>query len=235
MEQFKNDCRQFEEILFRFEPFKSNKKRFNIRAILAPSLEQGNDIPADSIYRNSILETSFYTFNSERYCMTRANKMMYDLAANAPHDQVYILVNRTKYGGGGIYNQYCVSVSGNLESAKIIVHEFGHGFAGLGDEYMGDVSYNDFYPLHVEPWEPNLTTLVSFEKKWGHLIAPGTPVPTPDTPEYFNVTGVFEGGGYATKGIYRPAHDCLMNTFNNDVFCPVCTEAIQKMIDFYSK
>jgi hypothetical protein len=235
MEQFKKDCKRFADILFSFEPFKSNKDKFNIRGVLAPSQEQGNDIPADSVYRNSILETSYYTFDSERYCMTRANKTMYDLAANAPRDQIYILVNQNKYGGGGIFNQYCVSVSGNLSSAKIIVHEFGHGFAGLGDEYMGDVSYNDFYPLNVEPWEPNLTTMVDFGKKWGHLIQPGIPIPTPDTPEYSAVTGVFEGGGYATKGIYRPAHDCLMNTFDNDVFCKVCSEAIQKMIDFYSK
>ncbi len=235
IKKFKRDCQQFAEIMFSFEPFRSNKTKFNIRGILAPSTESGNDIPADSVWKNSILETNFYTFDSERYCMTRANKTMHDLAANVPYDQIYILVNQEKYGGGGIYNQYCVSVSGNLRSAKIIVHEFGHGFAGLGDEYVGDVSYNEFYPLDVEPWEPNLTTLVDFDKKWGTLIQPGVPVPTPDTKEYEQVIGVFEGGGYASKGIYRPAHDCLMNTFNGNAFCGVCQEAIQRMIDFYTK
>jgi hypothetical protein len=235
LKKFKKDCRQFAEILFSFEPFRSNQSKFNIRGVLAPSKESGNDIPADGEWKNSILETSFYTFDSERYCMTRANRTMYDLASNAPYDQIYILVNRDKYGGGGIFNQYCVSVSGNLSSAKIIVHEFGHGFAGLGDEYVGDVSYNEFYPLDVEPWEPNLTTLVHFDRKWGSMITPGVPVPTPDTKEYEQVIGVFEGGGYATKGVYRPVHDCLMNTFNGDVFCGVCRDAIQRMIDFHTK
>lgn len=235
LKKFKKDCQQFAGILFTFEPFRSNRSKFNIRGVLAPSQETSNDIPADGVWKNSILETSFYTFDSERYCMTRANKIMYDLAANAPYDQIYILVNQDKYGGGGIFNQYCVSVSGNLSSAKIIVHEFGHGFAGLGDEYVGDVSYNEFYPLDVEPWEPNLTTLVQFDRKWGAMITPGVPVPTPDTKEYEQVIGVFEGGGYATKGVYRPVHDCLMNTFNGDVFCGVCRDAIQRMIDFHSK
>ncbi|HOW24286.1 MAG TPA: M64 family metallopeptidase [Bacteroidales bacterium] len=235
LKKFKKDCQQFAGILFSFEPFRSNRSKFNIRGVLAPSQEPGNDIPADGVWKNSILETSFYTFDSERYCMTRANKTMADLAANAPYDQIYILVNQDKYGGGGIFNQYCVSVSGNLSSAKIIVHEFGHGFAGLGDEYVGDVSYNEFYPLDVEPWEPNLTTLVHFDRKWGAMITPGVPVPTPDTKEYEQVIGVFEGGGYATKGVYRPVHDCLMNTFDGDVFCGVCRDAIQRMIDFHSK
>ncbi|HNS16357.1 MAG TPA: M64 family metallopeptidase [Bacteroidales bacterium] len=235
LKKFKQDCQQFAENLFSFEPFRSNRSKFNIRGVLAPSCESGNDIPADGVWKNSILETSFYTFDSERYCMTRANRTMHDLAANAPYDQIYILVNQEKYGGGGIYNQYCVSVSGNLSSAKIIVHEFGHGFAGLGDEYMGDVSYNDFYPLDVEPWEPNLTTMVDFDRKWDSLVQPGVPVPTPDSGEYEHVIGVFEGGGYATRGIYRPAHDCLMNTFRVNDFCGVCQKAIQQMIDFYSK
>ncbi len=235
LKKFKKDCRQFAEILFSFEPFRSNRSKFNVRGVLAPSSESGNDIPASGVWKNSILETSFYTFDSERYCMTRANKTMHDLASNAPYDQIYILVNQDKYGGGGIYNQYCVSVSGNLSSAKIIVHEFGHGFAGLGDEYVGDVSYNEFYPLEVEPWEPNLTTMVDFDRKWTTLVEPGIPVPTPDNTEYEQVIGVFEGGGYATKGIYRPAHDCLMNTFRVDDFCGVCHRAIQQMIDYYSK
>ncbi len=235
MKKFKKDCLQFAENLFSFEPFRSNRTQFNIRCVLAPSQESGNDIPADGVWKNSLLETSFYTFDSERYCMTRANRTMYDLAANAPWDQIYVLVNQNKYGGGGIYNQYCVSVSGNLSSAKIIVHEFGHGFAGLGDEYVGDVSYNDFYPPDVEPWEPNLTTLVNFDRKWGSMISHGVPVPTPDTKENEQVIGVFEGGGYATRGVYRPSHDCLMNTFDGDVFCGVCLDAIQRMIDYYTK
>ncbi|MCK5839807.1 MAG: peptidase M64 [Bacteroidales bacterium] len=233
---FIKDCQQFAEHLFQFSPFKENSDNFNIRGILAPSEDQGNDIPADSVWKRSIVSTSFYTFDSERYCMTRDNKTVRDLAANVPYDQIYILVNQAKYGGGGIYNHYCVSVNSNEKAAKIFVHEFGHGFAGLGDEYYtSSVAYSDFYPLNIEPWEPNITTMVDFDKKWKHLLAKKTPIPTPDTEEYFQTLGVFEGGGYAAKGVFRPAHDCLMNSFEGDEFCGACKEAIQKMIDFYSE
>jgi len=158
------------------------------------------------------------------------------MAANAPYDQIYILVNSKKYGGGAIYNYYSVSVNSNSKAAKIFVHEFGHGFAGLGDEYYNsEVAYSDFYPTDVEPWEPNLTTLVDFDRKWKHLLKKKTPVPTPATKKYIKNLGVFEGGGYAAKGVYRPAYDCLMKTFDGDKFCGACSEAIQKMIDFYSE
>ncbi len=232
---FINDCNKFAEELFTFEPYTSLKNKFNIRGVLAPSSESGTDIPADTVWKKSILNTSFYTFDSERYCMTYDNKSVRDLASNAPYDQIYILVNSPKYGGGAIYNYYSVSVNSNTHAAKIFIHELGHGFAGLGDEYFTDeVAYSDFYPLDVEPWEPNLTTLVKFDKKWNSLIDHKTPIPTPINKKYMDKTGVFEGGGYASKGVFRPAVDCMMNTFKSNEFCPVCKEAIVKMIQFYA-
>jgi len=236
MELFVNDCQEFAGHLFSFEPYKSNSHKFNIRGVLAPSPESGTDIPAENIWKKTLLGTSFYTFDSERYNMTTDNKSVRDMAANAPYDQIYILINHEKYGGGAIYNYYSVSVNSNRQSAKIFIHEFGHGFVGLGDEYYNsEVAYSDFYPLDVEPWEQNITTLVDFDSKWKHMLAPGTPIPTPATEEYKNVTGVFEGGGYAAKGVYRPAQDCLMNTFEGEVFCAACKAAIQQMIDFYTE
>ncbi len=233
---FINDCQKFANLLFSFSPYSENKDKFNIRAVLAASEESGNDIPGDSIWKKTLMNTGFYTFDSERYCMTMDNKSVRDLAANAPYDQIYILVNNEKYGGGAIYNYYSVSVNSNILASKIFVHEFGHGFAGLGDEYYNSpTSYNDFYPLDVEPWEPNLTTLIDFDSKWKHLLKKKTPIPTPPKKKYLDKPGVFEGGGYVAKGVYRPAYDCLMNSFKGDKFCETCTEAIQKMIDFYSK
>jgi len=103
--------------------------------------------------------------------MTKDNKSVRDLAANAPYDQIYILVNNKKYGGGAIYNYYNVSVNSNEKAAQIFIHELGHGFAGLADEYYNSsTSYNDFYNLEVEPWEPNITTLVDFDSKWKNLV-----------------------------------------------------------------
>jgi hypothetical protein len=237
MGSFIDDCKRFASELFSFLPYSENKDKFNIRAVLAPSPESGTDIPADSTWRRTLMNSNFYTFDSERYLMTTDNKHVRDLAANAPYDQIYILANSSKYGGGSIFNDYSVSVNSNAKAAKIFIHEFGHGFAGLGDEYYtpGSTSYNDFYPLDVEPWEPNLTTLVDFSKKWKDLLDKKTPVPTPDDPKLYGKPGVFEGGGYVTKGVYRPAHDCLMNTFKGDIFCPACERGILKMIDFYTK
>lgn len=234
LDLFKEDCEKFANYLFSFKPYDQNRNKFNIYGVLAPSGESGVDKPGDSVWKKTILNSSFYTFDSERYCMTMDNKSMRDLAANAPYDQIYILANDPKYGGGGIFNQYCLSVNSNLAAAKIIIHEFGHGFAGLGDEYYNsEVAYSEFYPTDIEPWEPNITTLVDFDSKWKHLLADSIPVPTPPLPRYMNSLGVFEGGGYVAKGVYRPRYDCLMNTFNGDSFCGACREAIQKMIDFY--
>lgn len=234
--KFINDCIAFSKTLFNFSPYDRYSDQFNIRGVLAPSLSSGSDIPADSVWSNTQVSTSFYTFDSERYCMTYDNKSVRDLAANAPYDQIYILVNSTKYGGGSIYNHYSVSVNSNRSAAKIFIHEFGHGFAGLGDEYYdSDVAYNEFYPLDIEPWEPNLTTLVDFESKWKHLVDKDTSIPTPATEEYLYKTSVFEGGGYVSKGVYRPADDCLMNTFRGDRFCQACQEAIERMILFYTE
>ena len=101
------------------------------------------------------------------------------MAANAPYDQIYIIANSSKYGGGGIFNDYCVSVNSNAAAAKIFIHEFGHGFAGLADEYYdSSTSYNEFYPKDVEPWEPNLTTLVDFGSKWKSMLPSGTAIPS---------------------------------------------------------
>lgn len=236
MGNFIADCQKFKEILFSFSPYKEHSNKFNIRGILAPSPQSGTDIPADTIWKETLLNSTFYTFDSERYCMTSDFKSVRDMAANAPYDQIYILVNSDKYGGGAIYNYYSLSVSGNLSAAKIFVHEFGHGFAGLADEYYNsDVAYSEFYPLDVEPWEPNITTLVDFDRKWKNLMHKNTPVPTPDTGKYVQQLGVFEGGGYAAKGVYRPRHDCLMKTFEGNSYCEACYQAIEKMIDFYTE
>lgn len=234
MGQFIKDCDNFTESLFSFAPYINNKDKFNIRGVLASSEDSGGDIPAEGIWKNTILGSSYYTFDSERYCMSLDNKSIRNLAANAPYDQIYILLNDPKYGGGGVYNFYCLSVNSHKAAAKIFIHEFGHGFAGLGDEYYNDeVAYTGFYQLDVEPWQPNLTTLVNFDSKWKHLLDENTPIPTPPEGKYMNSLGVFEGGGYEAKGVYRPRYDCLMKTFRGKTFCGACSEAIQKMIDFY--
>ena len=236
MDSFKEDCERFAGYLFNSSPFKENKDKFNIWGIEAPSLESGTDIPKKNIWKKTLVNSNFYTFDTERYLMTTDNKTLRDVASNAPYDQIYILANSDKYGGGAIYNHYSISVTKDKNFEFIITHEFGHGFASLADEYWtSDVAYQDFYPQDVEPTDPNLTTLVDFDTKWKYLVEEGTPIPTPDTDQFKDKVGAFEGGGYMEKGIYRPMHDCSMKSIKVDGFCPVCKRAIQQMIDFYSE
>lgn len=233
MGKFVKDCQFFVKSLFSYAPYNRYQDRFNIRAVMVPSQDSDITMPGDKLYRNTALSCSFWTFDSERYCMTYDNETMKTLAGQVPYDQIYILANTKKYGGGGIFNSYCVSTTGNSYSSDVIIHEFGHGFAGLADEYAYDGTDN--YSLEVEPLEPNITTLVDFEAKWKDMLGKKTPVPTPVDKKHENTVGVYEGAGYQLNGIYRPMIDCLMNTFNGDKFCPVCERAIERMILHYTE
>ena len=233
MGKFVQDCQFFMKSLFSYAPYNRYQDRFNIRAVMVPSQDSDITMPGDKLYRNTALSCSFWTFDSERYCMTYDNETMKTLAGQVPYDQIYILANTKKYGGGGIFNSYCVSTTGNSYSSDVIIHEFGHGFAGLADEYAYEGTDN--YCLEVEPWEPNITTLVEFDSKWKDMIGKKTPIPTPVDKKYENTVGVYEGAGYQMYGIYRPMIDCLMNTFNGDNFCPVCERAIERMILIYTE
>ncbi|HEX2963577.1 MAG TPA: M64 family metallopeptidase [Ignavibacteriales bacterium] len=236
MEKFRRDCKKFAQYLFNTTPYKENKDKFNVWGVEAVSEDSGTDVPAKNVWKKTAVNTTFFTFDLERYLMTSDNKSLRDIAANVPYDQIYILVNTDIYGGGAIYNHYSVCVSDNRFEEYIFTHEFGHGFAGLGDEYYtSDVAYENFYPEGVEPWEPNLTTLVHFENKWKNMVAQNVPVPTPMGKDYEKTVGVFEGGGYVAKGVYRPRMDCTMKSITVNNFCPVCQEAIEKMISFYSE
>jgi hypothetical protein len=236
MEKFRADVRRLTDSLFVVKPFSTYKNKFNMYAVMAPSLEEGADIPGDNLWKNTLLNSSFYTFDSERYLTTLDFWKVRDIAALAPCDQVYVIVNTNKYGGGGVYNHYSLTSAGNGLSPQVFIHEFGHGFAGLGDEYYdSEVSYTDFYPTSIEPWEPNLTTLVDFPSKWKNFVSPQTPVPTPAISKYNNTTGVFEGGGYVAKGVYRPAIDCRMKSNEPEDFCKICQYSIERMILFITQ
>ena len=230
MDKFLEDARRSAGYIFSEEPFMSSRQHFNVRAVKSAGQDSGTDIPGIGTWKNTVMNSSFYTFGIERYMTTMDFKSVCDVAACAPYDQIYILVNTDKYGGGGIYNHYSISAADNLQSRAVIIHEFGHAFGGLADEYYNSaVAYNDFFPLDVEPWNPNLTTLIDFASKWEHLIAEGLPVPTLPEESNEDVVGVYEGGGYVAKGVYRPMIDCRMHT-NDAAFCPVCSSALKQMM-----
>lgn len=236
MAKFRADAARFADYLFAVEPFASRRSDFNIWAVEAVSEESGPDIPHQGIWKNTAAGATFYTFGIDRYLTAPDHTRLCDLAWNTPYDILYVLVNTGKYGGGGIYNFYGLSMSDHPLAKDVFPHEFGHAFAGLADEYYtSEVAYQDFYSLDVEPWEPNLTTLVDFDKKWHDLLDKNTPVPTPNTGAYAHIVGVFEGGGYISTGVFRPALDCRMKSNATKDFCPVCFRAIVKMIDTYCR
>lgn len=235
MGKFVKDCDFFVKSLFSYAPYDRYRASFNVRGVMVASEESGCTMPGDKVYKNTAMRFSFWTFDSERYCMSTDNRDIRDLAGQVPYDQIYVLVNTEKYGGGGIYNFYCSSASSNSFSSDVIIHEFGHGFAGLADEYYYAGASEHMYNIALEPWEPNITSLVDFSNKWGDMIDKKTPLPTPREKKYESTIGVFEGGGYEAKGMYSPHMDCLMKTFKGHEFCPVCQRAIERMILYYSE
>jgi len=186
--KFEKDLKHFTTVFLNHEPYKSLQNKFNIYGVLKASEESGIDEPGAGIYKNNILGTTFYSLGSERYVLTENNKTVRDLAAQVPYDAIYIMCNSERYGGGGIYNFYCTFVSDNQFSDYIFLHEFGHSFGGLADEYYtSDVAYNEFYPKGVEPVEPNITRLLDEDRlKWKDLITPGVEIPTPWEKEDFD-------------------------------------------------
>ena len=220
MPQYLDHCRQAMKALFRHEPFKSLRPRFNIIALTTPSVDSGVSIPGKGLWLNTVLGSHFDTFYVPRYLTTLHLKQLHNLLAGTPYEHIIILANTPNYGGGGIYNSYNLSYTGGDKFEPVVVHEFGHSFGGLGDEYP----YGEEDPMYfadTEPWEPNLTTLHDFSQKWQNLIDQGR-------------ASLVEGGGYQTKGVWRGQADCRMRTNEEPDFCPVCQQALEHLIRFYT-
>ncbi len=179
--KFRADLARFTALLLGFEPYRTLAGRFNVWGVLLPSADSGCDEPSRGVFRRTALGTSFDSLGSERYLLTEDNRALRDAAAHVPYDAVYVMVNQARYGGGGIYNAFCTFTTDNQWSDYVFLHEFGHCFAGLADEYYtSSTAYNEFYPRGVEPAEANITALLDPARlKWRELVAPGTPVPTP--------------------------------------------------------
>ena len=221
MDVFLNDCRIAMKSLFEHEPFKQNQLKFNMVAVMPPSVESGTSEPNKGIWKNTPLGSHFDTFYSERYLTTLHLKKLHDVLAGIPYEHIIVLVNTDRYGGGGIYNSYNLTYAHGKHFRPVVVHEFGHSFGGLGDEYP----YGDDDPMYfadTEPWEPNLTTKHDFNGKWENLIKD-------------KKAGFIEGGGYLSKGVWRGYENCRMRTNEEPEFCLVCQQALQRLIDFYTK
>jgi hypothetical protein len=254
------------------------------------------DEPRQKSYKKTVLDASFNAFDLDRYMLIEADHRLHEIAAQVPYDALVVLVNSNRYGGGSIAFDYCVTTVDHQASPGVFLHELGHSFGGLADEYYAsEVSYNDFYLKGVEPFEPNITALLDpANVKWKALLSPGISVPTEygkdkiealqaelrkartalredaskgreaslsdeqikinrekAAAEEKDITarieavrkqykdlddkvGVFEGAGYAAKGLYRPQMYCLMIGSPKNEFCAVCRKAISDMIEYFA-
>ena len=276
--KFEADARRLADHLFSVSPFKEREADFNVWALTVPLPESGVSRPSTGVHKASATGLRYDIFGSERYALSVDNRAWRDLAQHAPYDVVEIIFNSETYGGGGIFGQFSTAAAGNDWADYLFVHEFGHHFAGLADEYYtSSVAYQSGGD-RPEPWEPNATADPK-AAKWKHLVSPATPLPTPwpkaafeafqrenqarrarlradQRPEsemsqlfhdeqafvtdlfaghpHANAVGAFEGANYQATGYYRPQLNCLMFT-RTDHFCEVCADAVEDIIDLYSR
>ncbi len=202
--KFEAQARKVMELLFQQSPFKEHRSAFNVWALCPPSRESGISRPSTGIHRRTPLGTTYDAFGSERYVLTYDNRTWRDLAAQAPYEFVEILVNADTYGGGGIHNLYSTASAGNSTIGYLFVHEFGHHFAGLADEYYtSDVAVTNS-PARPEPWEPNVTAHPA-TPKWASLLTPGISLPTPWKKDDFEAhSHAYQKERRAIRAAHRP-------------------------------
>ncbi|MCQ2149207.1 MAG: IgA Peptidase M64 [Bacteroidales bacterium] len=221
-ESFLNDAGAAMEAIFSHEPFASMKDRFNVLAVPLISEDSGVSIPRMGEWKNTALAACFDTFYTERYLTTLRLRRMHDALAGIPFEHIVILANTGTYGGGGIYNSYTLTTAGHPLFKPVVVHEFGHSFGALADEYYYDDQFVEYYYPDVEPWEKNITTMADFQSKWKSMMGQ-------------NGVSLYEGGGYQSTGVWRGAENCRMKSNDVEGFCPVCQEALKDMILFYTE
>ena len=222
MDLFYRDAQAAVESFMNHRAFSELRDRFNFVAVELPSAESGVSVPRKGEWRDTALGSHFDTFYSNRYLTTLHLKRMHDLLAGLPYEHIIILANTDTYGGGGIFNSYTLTTAHHEAFAPVVVHEFGHSFVGLADEYFYDDQFVEYYYPDIEPWEPNITTQADFSAKWEAMLGqPGV--------------GLLEGGGYQSKGVWRASEDCRMRTNAAPDLCPVCTEAIRSIVRYYTE
>lgn len=250
MDLFYQDAGVAVNSLLSHEPFKTMQERFNILAVELASKDGAVSVPLQGLWTETALSSHFSTFYSDRYLTTLRLRQLHDKLAGVPYEHIIILANTDVYGGGGIFNSYTLTTAHHAQFAPVVVHEFGHSFGGLADEYYYDDQYEQYYNSETEPWEPNLTTRVDFDSKWKDMIPAKveqpTPVPVNDPRDRMDENqrkavaklppvGLYEGGGYMSKGVWRGSFDCRMHTNTYPEFCPVCRRSLERLIRFYTE
>lgn len=238
LEQFGEDARRAVKALLSHRVFAQHKQHFNIVAVYSPSADSGVSVPREGKWLDTPFGSHFDTFYSDRYLTSRRVKAIHNALVGIPYEHIIVLVNSDVYGGGGVYNAFTLTSTHHSQYEPVVVHEFGHSFAGLADEYFYDQdTMTDTYSHSREPWEQNVTNLVDFGKgkKWYALCQSLTPLPHPKSAKDAKVQrGLYEGAAYSKRGFYRCSYDCRMRTNSYPDFCPACELAIGRLIEFYT-
>lgn len=237
MDKFIADAKRATQALFRHKIFGEHKDKFNIVAVRSTSMDSGVSVPRNKRWLNTRFGSHFDTFYSDRYLTSRRVKAIHNALIGVPYEHIIVLVNSDVYGGGGIYNAFTLTSVYHKDYEPVVVHEFGHSFAGLADEYFYDNdTMTDTYSREREPWEQNVTNLIDFKgKKWSDLCHSLTPISHAKSAYEVKVdTGLFEGAAYSKRGFYRCSYDCRMRTNSYPDFCPACYRAIANLIRFYT-
>lgn len=246
-EMFYKDAAVAVDAIFSHAPFDDYKDRFNFVAVALESEDSGVSVPLEGEWKNTAISSHFSTFYMDRYLTTLNIKDLHDALSGIPYEHIIILANTETYGGGGIYNSYTLTTAHHPAFRPVVVHEFGHSFAALADEYYYDDMYSEYYYPGIEPWEQNITTLADFDgHKWSGLLPARITIPTPALKDIHSIwkeisdgapmekfIGIYEGAGYQSKGVYRAYPDCRMQTNKAEMFCPACRKAVSEMIEFY--
>lgn len=221
MDVFRSDAKAAVQALLAHEPFGGMRDRMNYLAVMPAAKDSGVSIPRQGQWKQTPLSANFDTFYVERYLTTQSIFAMHDLLDGLPYEHIIILANTDTYGGGGIYNSYTLTTAHHPMFKPVVVHEFGHSFGALADEYAYAGEEDPYYFPDCEPWEQNITTKYDFASKWQDMIDAGV-----------KGVGLYEGAGYQPKGVWRPVEDCRMRTNQAEGFCPVCRRAIERIILF---
>ncbi|MCF0235963.1 MAG: peptidase M64 [Bacteroidaceae bacterium] len=236
LDEFYRDAQVACDEIFKYAPFAQLRDRFNLVAVAAKSQDSGVSVPRANDWRRTAFSAHFDTFYSDRYLTTLQLKALNNALQGIPYEHIIVLANTKEYGGGGIYNSYTLTTAKHPLFKPVVVHEFGHSFAGLGDEYATDDEFAELFPHDIEPWEANITTLVNFASKWQDMLPKGRTIEQVKvrSTDRSKAIGLYEGAGYQTKGVYRAFPDCRMRTNVATTFCAVCQRHIDRLIKFYT-
>jgi hypothetical protein len=219
LNDFKQKCNRYADSLLTIPALKKYSEHIEFQSLFVPTAS----------HRFDLVDTA--TLGVERYYAITNTWRLADKLSGLSVNHVIVLANTENYGGSGFFKRYLVVNAANYYAVKVLLHEFGHSFGGLGDEYDSDPLLCNIPPAGADYGYPNISAMPNGKVKWQKWLLPETPIPTPNVEKYKNSVGAFEGAAYCSKHLYRPVSNCLMRTLDPGFFCPVCNEAIEYQIN----